>query len=197
MEIRDRPLLALFTTAVHFHPVLPCLRRPEPSCMNLHGRLLPRLLAPARGVPGRACAPRGIGMDQSRAGGRAAGSQRTPGRPFLRPVGRAQPRPRRPRRGRTRPPADRGLNPRTRERSGFRARAEPGGVRPRPPVPQKPPAPQKRDRSGDIAPECSFTAAIDCHGGRGVLSDTVFRSEEVPAGRRHPGRPLKPREGGA
>jgi hypothetical protein len=44
MEIRDRPLLALSTTAVRFfrqHPVLRACGDPSRRAMNLHGRLLP------------------------------------------------------------------------------------------------------------------------------------------------------------
>lgn len=67
----------------------------------------------------------GIGMDQSRTGGRAAGGEQTPRRPFVRSVGRAQPRPRRPRRGRTRPPSTRRLNRRVRER---RKGTDPAGL---------------------------------------------------------------------
>ena len=41
---------------------------------GLRGRLLRGLLAPARGIPGRECPSRSIGVDQSRAGRRAEGS---------------------------------------------------------------------------------------------------------------------------
>ena len=60
--------------------------------VGLRGRLLPRLLAPARGIPGRACPPRNVGLGQGRAGRRAAGSAQPPRRPRIRPVGRTQPR---------------------------------------------------------------------------------------------------------
>ena len=48
-------------------------RRAGAHPVGLRRRLLRGVLAPARGVPGRARAPRGVGVDEGRAGGRAAG----------------------------------------------------------------------------------------------------------------------------
>jgi SAM-dependent methyltransferase len=46
--------------------------------VGLRGRLLRGLLAPVRGLPGRSCPSGSIGVGQSRAGGRAAGSEQPP-----------------------------------------------------------------------------------------------------------------------
>ena len=46
--------------------------------VGLRRRLLRGLLAPARGIPGRACPPRNVDLGQSRAGRRAAGSAQPP-----------------------------------------------------------------------------------------------------------------------
>jgi len=45
--------------------------------VGLRGRLLRGLLASARGIPRRSCPPRNVGLGQSRAGRRAAGSAQT------------------------------------------------------------------------------------------------------------------------
>nr|BFE87156.1 hypothetical protein GCM10020093_097570 [Planobispora longispora] len=64
----------------------------------------------ADGVSGGSRAPGDVGVDEGRAGGRTAGGAEPRPRPRLRPVGRAQQRPRRPRRGRSRPPPAHNLN---------------------------------------------------------------------------------------
>nr|BFE73721.1 hypothetical protein GCM10020092_070220 [Actinoplanes digitatis] len=79
--------------------------------VGLRRRLLRGTLAPARGVPGRTGAPRGVGVDPGRPAGRAAGGEQAPRRPRLGPVGRAELRARHPRRGGARPTPARGLNP--------------------------------------------------------------------------------------
>ena len=87
--------------------------------VGLRRRLLRGVLAPARGVPGRACPPRECRYGPGSGRRPSSGRSRPARGPRLGPVGRAQPRPPRPRRGRARPPPARGLTART----GARRRA--------------------------------------------------------------------------